>query len=206
MDADTITIYVDPLDSTNSYTQGYLIDVTVLIGIAINDKAVAGVIHQPFYNFKANESNPNEQLGRTMWGVVGLGAFGITKMDPPRTEHIVVTTRSHRGPINDKAVESLHPTQVLRVGGSGHKVINLIEGEAHVYVYASGGTKKWDTCAPDAILQAVGGKSTDIHGDELHYARNVDVVNRRGVLAALDEREHRSAVRSIPAEVKEALQ
>ena len=34
----------------------------------------------------------------------------------------------------------------------------MIEGKAHAYVFPSPGCKKWDTCAPEAILHALGGK------------------------------------------------
>ena len=44
-----LTVWVDPLDATKEYTEGHLDHVTVLIGIAFGDEAVAGVIHQPFY-------------------------------------------------------------------------------------------------------------------------------------------------------------
>ena len=43
------TVWVDPLDATKEYSEGFLDHVTVLIGIALGKKAVAGVIHQPFY-------------------------------------------------------------------------------------------------------------------------------------------------------------
>lgn len=43
--------------------------ITVLIGICYKGRAVAGVIHQPY--FGENHS------GRTIWGIVGLGAFGV---------------------------------------------------------------------------------------------------------------------------------
>ena len=38
------------------------------------------------------------------------------------------------------------------------QIIQLVEGKASAYVFASIGCKKWDTCAPEAILHAVGGK------------------------------------------------
>ena len=56
----------------------------------------------------------------------------------------------------------MKPTEVLKVGGSGHKVLLLIEGKAHAYVFPSPGCKKWDTCAPEAILHALGGKVNDL--------------------------------------------
>jgi 3'(2'), 5'-bisphosphate nucleotidase len=44
--------------------------VTVLIGVAVKGEPVAGVIHQPYFNYKLG---PEAQLGRTIWGIVGLG-------------------------------------------------------------------------------------------------------------------------------------
>lgn len=35
------------------YTEGLLDHVTVLVGIAIGEEATAGIIHQPFYNYKS---------------------------------------------------------------------------------------------------------------------------------------------------------
>ena len=49
------------------------------------------------------------------------------------------------------------------------QVLLLLEGKAHAYVFASPGCKKWDTCAPEAVLHAVGGKLTDIHGNYYQY-------------------------------------
>lgn len=45
----------------------------------------------------------------------------------------------------------------------------LMEGKAHVYVFASPGCKKWDTCAPQAILEAAGGVLTDMKGATIPY-------------------------------------
>ncbi len=39
------------------------------------------------------------------------------------------------------------------------QIIQLVEGKASAYVFASPGCKKWDTCATEAILHAVGGKN-----------------------------------------------
>ena len=49
---------------------GHLDHVTVLIGIAVNGKATAGIINQPFYDFK---NIPPHGVARCIWGIVGLG-------------------------------------------------------------------------------------------------------------------------------------
>lgn len=93
----------------------------------------------------------------------------------------------------------------MRVGGAGHKVLLLIEGKAHAYVFASSGCKKWDTCAPQAILQSVGGKLTDILGNTLEYHKEVEHLNRTGVLATFSADDHEWYLNKIPLDVKASL-
>lgn len=65
----------------------------------------------------------------------------------------------------------------------------LIEKKAHAYVFASIGCKKWDTCAPEAILVSLGGSLTDIHGKPIPYHANVVHKNTGGVLATVENHE-----------------
>lgn len=52
-------------------------------------------------------------------------------------------------------------------------------------MFASPGCKKWDTCAPEAILHALGGKLTDMHGNFMKYSADVKHKNTGGVLATI---------------------
>ncbi|XP_076612638.1 3'(2'),5'-bisphosphate nucleotidase 1 isoform X1 [Chaetodon auriga] len=221
-----IVVWVDPLDGTKEYTEAsrcvrhpaeaqishkgpyishstalWLLDnVTVLIGIACGGKAIAGVINQPFYNYQLG---PGAELGRTMWGMPGLGAFGFQLQEVPGDRRIITTTRSHSNKVVTDCVDAMEPHDVLRVGGAGNKIIHLVEGRASAYVFASPGCKKWDTCAPEAILHAVGGKLTDIHGNAYRYDANVKHMNSAGVLAAL--RNHEYYASRVPQSVLQAL-
>ncbi|KAL1447607.1 hypothetical protein MTO96_028418 [Rhipicephalus appendiculatus] len=163
-----LVVWVDPLDGTKEYTQGFLDHVTILVGIAVQGKAVGGVIHQPYYNYQVEKD----------------------RTPPPADKRIITTTRSHSSPVINSCIESMKPDEVLRVGGAGHKVLLLIEGKAHAYVFPSKGCKKWDTCAPEAILHATGGLLTDIHGNRLQYHKDVEHVNSGGVLATCLKEQH----------------
>uniref|UniRef100_A0A8C2DRL2 3'(2'),5'-bisphosphate nucleotidase 1 n=1 Tax=Cyprinus carpio TaxID=7962 RepID=A0A8C2DRL2_CYPCA len=217
-----LVVWVDPLDGTKEYTEAArvlyspvyiqkpeqpyrspnrLLDhVTVLIGIAYGGKAIAGVINQPFYNY---QMGTGASLGRTLWGVLGLGAFGFQLQEVPDGKRIITTTRSHSNKLVIDTVQAMEPHDVIRVGGAGNKIIQLVEGKASAYVFASPGCKKWDTCAPEAILHAVGGKLTDMHGNAYTYDANVKHMNSAGVLATL--RNHEYYLSRVPQAVLQAL-
>lgn len=74
-----------------------------------------------------------------------------------------------------------------------------------MYVFASPGCKKWDTCAPEAILSAAGGKLTDILGNPYKYGATEGKPNKTGVLAAVNDELHGYALNRIPEELKEKL-
>ena len=100
-----------------------------------------------------------------------------------KDKKIICTTRSHASHDVNACIEAMKPDEILRqgtvtlrsieimeknqnkenslsLGGAGNKVLRVIEGDAHAYVFASPGTKKWDTCAPEAVLVAMGGALT----------------------------------------------
>lgn len=80
-----------------------------------------------------------------------------------------------------------------------------MEGKAHCYVFASHGCKKWDTCAPEAILEQDGGVLTDILGNHYNYGANIEYPNKTGVLATARGINHESFLERIPACTREAL-
>jgi 3'(2'), 5'-bisphosphate nucleotidase len=98
---------------------GLLDHVTVLVGIAVGGRAVGGVIHQPYYNYKVASG---DDVGRTLWGITGIGTGGFKAELPPEGKRIIATTRSHSDSVVQAALDALKPDEVLRVGGAGHKV------------------------------------------------------------------------------------
>uniref|UniRef100_V9IE28 3'(2'),5'-bisphosphate nucleotidase n=1 Tax=Apis cerana TaxID=7461 RepID=V9IE28_APICE len=121
IDPKDVCIWVDPLDGTSEYAQGLVEHVTVLVGVAIGHRAIGGVIHQPYYKNKENEI-----LGRTLWGINGVGFGGFAPIAPPHGKIIVTTTSSHSNSNVQAAINALSPDEVLHVGGAGYKVIRII--------------------------------------------------------------------------------
>ena len=53
------------------------------------------------------------------------------------------------------------------------KAAFLLDGKGHAYVSPKTEGKKWDICAPEAILKAIGGNLTNIHGQPYQYDKEV---------------------------------
>lgn len=98
--------------------QGLFDRATVLIGIAVNGIAIAGVIHQPYYNYNSNKNT----RGRTIWGLIGLGLRGITLVEPPVDKFVAVTGESEYRNVVKKAVDTLKPDEIVSFCGAGYIV------------------------------------------------------------------------------------
>ena len=70
----------------------------------------------------------------------------------------------------------------MSVGSVGVRMTAVARGEADAYVQAPGKTKMWDTCAPLCLVEAAGGRVTDLSGAPLDF-RAASVTHPRGVVA-----------------------
>ena len=186
---------------------GLVEHVTVLVGIAVRGRPVAGVILQPFFGTSSGQA----VIGRTIWGMPGLGVRGATPVCPDQSAARkdglkLVITRSHFTELVDQTVKSIDPAELLRFGGCGNKIVMVLEGKADAYVHPSVGTKKWDTCAGEAIVQAAGGIITDILGRPLPYETDPSKhKNKNGLIVAMHRPTHEELLSKIPEKVKEVF-
>lgn len=182
---------------------GFIGHVTVLIGIAVRGEPVGGVVHVPFFK------SPEGEDGQTYWALKGLGSRGVkvrSTKPPANTEELsVVFTRSHYTELVRKTVEALKPRDEVRVGGCGHKSMMVVEGKVDAYVFPSDGTKKWDTCAVDAIVRANGGLLTDVNGDLFDYSSWDAYRNKMGLVVTMSKETHQAVLDRIPKDVKDEL-
>lgn len=57
--------------------------------------------------------------------VIFTGAFGVAQEHPPHDQRVITTTRSHMTDAVSQAINACEPTNVLQVGGAGHKVYGI---------------------------------------------------------------------------------
>ena len=168
---------VDPLDGTKEFIDKNGMFV-VMIGLAIDGEASLGVVYQP-----------TEDL--LLWGANGsAGLFQGDITIKPSLSHCsqpeqasMVVSRSHRSTTVSSVADTLGLKRELPVGSVGLKIAYIVMGKAEMYLSTSDRMMEWDTCAPEAILRAAGGKVSDIRGEPLRY--NKTVANTQyGILAS----------------------
>jgi 3'(2'), 5'-bisphosphate nucleotidase len=170
---------VDPIDGTRDFIRsqpGYV----VMIGLCLDGRPVLGVVAHP-------------STGTVWSGVVGQVAWRDqadgTRM-PITTSPLaepagvrIVVSQSRRSPQIDAFRRALGVTDEMTVGSVGMKVALVSQGERDLYLYPGEQTKLWDTCGPEAILIAAGGRMSDMDGRPLDYSK-ADLNNRSGVVAS----------------------
>jgi inositol monophosphatase 3 len=64
--------------------------------------------------------------------------------------------------------------------------VQVIKGDVDAYVHVTR-IKKWDICAGNALINAVGGEMTTLHGAKIDYDKSGDPKNDDGLLATVTE-------------------
>ncbi|MCC6745965.1 MAG: 3'(2'),5'-bisphosphate nucleotidase CysQ [Acidobacteria bacterium] len=169
---------IDPMDGTKEFIKKNG-EFSVMIGLAIDGIAKVGAVYQPTRD-------------RLFYGTVGTGAFVIQDGTEPVHLEVsditdtsamsVAVSRSHRSPEIDAVRSALGIEREVRSGSVGLKVGLICERHCDLYIHPSPQTKQWDSCAPEAILAAAGGRMTDLRGNPFVYNRT-DLYNRHGILA-----------------------
>jgi len=171
------------------YGKGH--EATICIGFAdnITKKAVAGFVYRPVNNDHIKKIN-TYALG---WVENDKGYYDISHLDVkhPSTEPLydsqLVRFLTSNGTVSQITIdlilavngktlipkveseknENIMKSIQVKSGGAGNKILMLLENKAEVYLQDRA-LSRWDTCAGEAILEAIGGrlcKLTTFFGD-----------------------------------------
>lgn len=174
---DFLTVWVDPLDATQEYTENLVEYVTIMLCIVVNGLPKSGIIHKPFTN-------------HTDWSWIthenSISNINTTKPVSKSSDypHRIVVSRSHTGKVKSYIEENLKNTKIIEAAGSGYKVLYVANDSADLYLHTSS-IRKWDLCAPNAIITSLNGKLTDIDGNLIDYSHQTDTHNVHGVIASV---------------------
>jgi 3'(2'), 5'-bisphosphate nucleotidase len=170
---------VDPIDGTRDFIRGDT-GYAVMIGLCVEGRPRVGVVAQPSTGVTWGGA-----VGETAWREQPDGSqtplAPSSRKEPPGIR--LVASKSHRTQDIDLFRQALGIGDEMNIGGVGLKVALVAEGSRDLYVYPGGRTKKWDSCAPEAIITAAGGRLTDTFGALLVYT-DVDLYNSGGLVAS----------------------
>ena len=161
---------VDPLDGTKEFINRNG-EFTVNIALITAHVPVMGVVHVPV-------------SGKTYFGGRGLGAFTkdgdknatrISTRQPCAEPMVVVGSRSHANPDLEQRLNAIGPHELVSMGSS-LKFCLVAEGRADFYPRL-GLTSEWDTAAAQAVVEAAGGRVTQLNGQDLPYNTKESLLN-----------------------------
>lgn len=155
---------VDPLDGTREFTAGSD-EFAVNIGLVRDRRVALGVVGIP-----AADEMFGGIVGAGAWKRTATGQTAIAVRLPP-AEGLTVLASRHHGD-TAKLDAFLRERRVARTlnFGSSLKFCRLAEGIADLYP-RFGRTMEWDTCAPQAVLEAAGGSVCTLDGAALRYGK-----------------------------------
>ncbi|PAA76378.1 hypothetical protein BOX15_Mlig004071g8, partial [Macrostomum lignano] len=170
VNSNDVLVWVDPLDGTQEFTEHLLQYVSVQVCVAYRGTPLLGVLHFPFANktyWAWRNSRVSDSLKEQLNLPIVLDKHVLKSdshikgaADKSHRRRRVLISRSHRGAQLNSTARKLFPNEsvdLLSAAGAGYKLLLLSKGLADNYLHA-GPIKKWDLCAGQAILEAMGGR------------------------------------------------
>jgi 3'(2'), 5'-bisphosphate nucleotidase len=156
---------VDPLDGTREFAGGYD-SFTVNVGLVQGDRAHLGAVAIPV----SMEMFGGIVPAGLAWKRDSTGKRAIRARPLPAEGAVVLASRHHSDdPRLDRFLEGRRIAEVRKIG-SAVKFCRLAEGAADLYP-RFGRTMEWDTAAPQAVLEAAGGRVAGFDGTPLRYGK-----------------------------------
>jgi 3'(2'), 5'-bisphosphate nucleotidase len=165
---------VDPIDGTKDFIRGGD-GFSVMIGLVHRGRPVLGVVHQPTID-RTFYASPAGGFVDDRGATSPLAVSDIASAGEAR----LVASASHRTQMIDRVKERLGIADEQNIGSVGVKLCLIASAVRDLYVNPTAKTKVWDTCAPEAILVAAGGRLTDLFGGAIDYQ---ELAPRRGLVA-----------------------
>ena len=154
---------VDPLDGTREFA-ALRDEFTVNIGLIRNGRPVLGVVGVPAYG-ELFGGMPGAAWKRDAAAERPIAV----RRAPPAGLDVYASRHFSTDPRLDAFLEGRSVASVTHIG-SALKMLRLAEGAGDLYP-RFGPTMEWDTAAPQAVLEAAGGRICTMDGAALAYGK-----------------------------------
>lgn len=157
---------IDPLDGTKDFKNGGE-GFSVMIGLYDGMQPILGAVYAPAKKL-------------LYYAKKGDGAYMIEKNKPTKKIHVRnintldksnMVTRFVQGEqrTEDKLYNLFKVKKRIPESSIGIKLGLIARGGADISINTNFRANKWDTCAPQIILEEAGGRITDFNGNKLNY-------------------------------------
>jgi 3'(2'), 5'-bisphosphate nucleotidase len=154
---------VDPLDGTRAYAKG-IAGFAVQIGLLKAGKPCLGVVVDPLEGF-IYEAAQGEGASLTVAGK--KTKLEVSSRNDFERMPLIVSTDFPKEKLKE-VTDRFHFPLLEPINSVGIKVGLVVRQKADIY-FNHHSVHYWDTCAPQAILEAAGGKFTQLDGSPITY-------------------------------------
>ena len=161
---------LDPLDGTKDFIQGTG-DYAMHFALNHEKKPVIGVVLIPEKDELWISNGKNTWCEKRDNSKQSLDLY----LEKDISEMKVVTSKNHNNLTLKRLIDRIQFKEIREMGSVGCKIASIIRGDSDVYICLSlpgeGSPKDWDFAAPEAILNAAGGRITKIDNGSLIYGQ-----------------------------------
>ncbi len=156
---------VDPLDGTKDFKSGGT-GFSIMIGLCRDGKPVLGVVYAPAKNLLSFAQKGHGSYVR----IDGYDHRLHVSQTKYLKDSIMVTRIPHGEKRDEDRLEQLFDVKErIPESSVGIKLVLIAQGNADIHINTHFRANKWDTCAPQIILEEAGGRITNLHGLPLDY-------------------------------------
>lgn len=168
---------IDPIDGTEDFIHGRP-DYAVMVGLLERPQLAASDGWEPTMGWVYAPEDDILYYGGSeggLWQTFGDSLpkqLHPVKPEPPSPNHFRLIVGNKDRANFGRAISEVIPEVEFAYsqGSFGLKVMNVITGQAGLYLYLNGRVKVWDTAGPLALAKAAGLVCCDLEGNSLSYA------------------------------------
>lgn len=160
---------IDPIDGTKDFAHGGDM-FSVMIGLCVDGVPVLGVVYSPtddlLYYATKDQGAYQAQHGEE-------AKLQVSSIDSVSESRLVTRVRLDEHDIrpSDEKIKNIPAAEFIPMSSGGLKIGLIAANQADVCVAFLPSISKWDTCAPQIILEEAGGIYTDGEGKLLDYRK-----------------------------------
>ncbi|NUJ98187.1 3'(2'),5'-bisphosphate nucleotidase CysQ [Candidatus Gracilibacteria bacterium] len=158
---------VDPLDGTKNFVNGGN-DFSVMIGLCKKGKPILGVVYAPEKNLLYYAEKGKGAFTKQKENISCLSVNNISQIE--KSKIIIRFTHGEKRD-TDAMIQDIPSLGKIPISSIGIVLGMIAEKKAEFHISTNKRISKWDTCAPQIILEEAGGILTDWKGSKPDYTQ-----------------------------------